>query len=377
MNRIEAPAQRKPDLIPPTAKLPLTSVTKEVAQFLIEAASWATSGDNSQPWLFSWDGQILQVSIDPNRCGFSYDLNDESILIAIGAAIENIKIAASLYSLEAHWKIDQSYPASSRIAQLHFTPNRSVQPDELASEIKKRCVNRNIYKNKPIPRQLSDELAACVAVDGVNLHIFHGRCSNLGWANTIFKADRLIFEHQAMHQDLVKWTRGRKQGSCTDGMPIESLGLNPVEKLLFPIFLNWSLVKRLNLFGLSRITALKSWRWIMSSSALVVFTIKQNDPIQYLKLGGAVQRFWLKLTQKEIAAQPMCAWLFLVNHLRLTDANTFSARHQKVIKSIDRFSSSQLPNNEIPAMCLRIGLAAPPKGCTTRRKLEEFFQLTE
>ena len=63
---------------------------------VLELARWAPSGDNSQPWRFSVDGQDrITVYGHDTRAHCVYDLDGRPSQISLGALIESIAIAAT------------------------------------------------------------------------------------------------------------------------------------------------------------------------------------------------------------------------------------------------------------------------------------------
>jgi hypothetical protein len=77
------------------------SLNKEHIQEIVAQAMFSPSGDNSQPWIFQWDGTTLNVIHQESRA--SHPLNPAGIasMISVGCVLETIAIAVVL----SRWKI--------------------------------------------------------------------------------------------------------------------------------------------------------------------------------------------------------------------------------------------------------------------------------
>ncbi|MEW6327824.1 MAG: nitroreductase family protein [Thermodesulfobacteriota bacterium] len=69
-------------------------IPKDIISKIVEAGTWAPSGDNCQPWRFKWNGQKLFLFNVPERDTSLYNSRQRASFIAHGAVLENMDIAA-------------------------------------------------------------------------------------------------------------------------------------------------------------------------------------------------------------------------------------------------------------------------------------------
>jgi hypothetical protein len=76
-------------------------LSPDVRNAIVEAGTLAPSGDNLQPWIVKWRQDALRVSVDPARDRSLYNYRRRASLIAVGAMVENMVIAAGEHGLAA------------------------------------------------------------------------------------------------------------------------------------------------------------------------------------------------------------------------------------------------------------------------------------
>src|SRR5262245_33762018 len=90
---------------PPTSLQPWALPTEagstpvDVARSLIGAAILAPSHWNTQPWRFESEGQTIRIVVDRQRALREIDPDGRSLYLSVGAALENLLIAARSYGL--------------------------------------------------------------------------------------------------------------------------------------------------------------------------------------------------------------------------------------------------------------------------------------
>jgi len=153
-------------------------------------------------------------------------------------------------------------------------------------------------------------------------------------ANELKVNDQIVFERKDIHQflfDKIRWNQKQIE-ETRDGMPVGVLGLSFVEKLSFPLMRFWGYVKIANVFGLSKIIALKCWWGCVNASILGMVTIQGNDKVAFVEGGRAVQRLWLEATKQGLALQPIIGLTLLINRLQQGSLDAFSAKHTQFVK---------------------------------------------
>ena len=97
--------------------IPQTTLSK-----ILDLAVQAPSGDNCQPWKFSRDGDQLLLINDIGRGRHFLNVAQRASLIASGAVLENISIAANAEGLDADVTLFPYGDEDPTVAALRFNP---------------------------------------------------------------------------------------------------------------------------------------------------------------------------------------------------------------------------------------------------------------
>src|SRR5687768_12604705 len=117
-----------------------------VIEQILDLARWAPSGDNTQPWWFEIiDEYHLVIHGFDTSEGCVYDLDGHGSQISLGALLETIAVAASVYGFQINAERRIHVPQNketSLIFDIHFTSDPTIQVDPLSPYIKTRMVQR-------------------------------------------------------------------------------------------------------------------------------------------------------------------------------------------------------------------------------------------
>lgn len=308
---------------------------RRLVEYFVEAAGAAPSGDNIQPWRFCWDGKSLLVLGDRVRGSVFYDVEYESMLVALGASMENISLAAGKQGFAIKWQMMESLGDEQVAAKGDFSKCAGCG-DELFHQVRRRHTNRYAYCRTVLSAQqkalISEEAkkvkgAEIVWVDNpaaLNACVF---------AN--YSADKILFENALLHRDLFSWIEGaRGREIDSEGMSYQVLGLSALERLFFPYFRSWTLVRRLNCLGLSSILASRNRFLYRESGAFCAVVMPKGAIGSFLRGGMAMQRAWLKAASLGLAVQPLSGFIFLLNHLEKTELEDFSPTHRQLLHEV-------------------------------------------
>ena len=116
-------------------------ITKELIEKILEAGVQAPSGENCQPWRFvARDNKIDILNIPENDLSL-YNFRQRGSLIAHGALIENMLIAASVLGYKGSIVLFPNQREDNHVAT--FTVEKSMPKEErLFASISKRSTNR-------------------------------------------------------------------------------------------------------------------------------------------------------------------------------------------------------------------------------------------
>lgn len=296
-------------------KSSLTIVTQ-----ILDAARWAPSGDNTQPWRFEIiDGHHIAIHGHDTRDWCVYDLKGHGSQLALGALLESITIAASQFGLRADCQLRSESPVTKPIIDIHLHKDETVIPDPLYPYLPVRSVNRCRYRTRPLTSREKQALETSVA-GGYRILWFEGWKKRLQVAKLMFDYAKIRLtmpEAYEVHARIIEWNAK----TSTDKIPDKALGLDELTlKLMRWAMKSWERIRFLNtwLAGtlLPRIE-LDLLPGIFCAAHFAIVADKQPQTIEdHLKAGRALQRFWLTVTSLGLQLQPEMTPLIFSGYIR-------------------------------------------------------------
>ncbi|TSA06250.1 MAG: hypothetical protein D4R73_11610 [Deltaproteobacteria bacterium] len=381
-------------------------IPKDILYKIVEAGILAPSGDNCQPWRFKWDGQKLLLLNVPEEDTSLYNSRQRASLIAHGAVLENMDIAARSYGYSmcpTLFPVRQG--ASSKgeqsplVAAIEFQ-ECPREDDPLLPFMTKRVTNRNPYKKrKTIGKEVIAALTSIPEETGLGELYLTGKAidnSPLPWrervrvrgkfsddlrllAKAVAIHDRMLFENENLHHfvfEHIRWSE-KESLQTKDGMPIKTMGLNPFQAMAFRLLGNWALVSFLNIFGLSRIIPFQSYKLCLNSSAMGLIQLPGTTPEDFVLGGRLLQRVWLAATKHGLAFHPMTGITFLIQRLYLDREPGFSEAHKKLIEKAWGYLRNVFPVDKSKGiiMLFRLGYAPMLLARAPRRTVKQILDI--
>jgi nitroreductase len=345
---------------------------------ILDAARWAPSGDNAQPWRFEIESDN-DVTIEV-RCetGNVYEYRGgEPTLISAGTLLENIAIAAPAEGKRAQWHYRGFEEGRHRIA-VHFEDG-PAQAGPLAEMITRRSVDRRPYRLRALSAEskalLTEAAGAEVAVEW-----FQTLAQRRGIAALTNRATDIrlrIPEAFEVHRRIVDWDRRLSP----DGIPSRALGLDAMTlKIMRWSMAEWKRTEFGNRLGSTLFAGLQMDVLPgLFSAAYFAFRMPPADGQarvpQLLRAGQAVQRFWLTATRLGLAMQPCQAVLAFSHYGAAGEAFTVSARERRAAARLAREADRVLSRPEELVFLARIGSPrGAPESRSIRRPLAELIQ---
>lgn len=340
---------------------------------LLQLAVAAPSGDNCQPWRFSLGDGRLQLFNRPDQDTSLYNHAQRASLLAHGALLENLTIAAPGLGLRAEIRLFPDPAAPEHVAEVLFAEGETVK-DPLSYWIERRCTNRKKYVPIPLTEFQRQELVAAPG-EGVaaQVHLVHEPGEVRVLAALLAKNDRLVFENRNLHAFLFDHLRWSDEEARTtgDGMDIKTLELAPTDRLAFPLLKHWPLVGFLNRLGLPYLIENTALKLLGSSAAIAGVSLPDLEPATLVRGGRAVQRFWLQATALGLSVQPVAGLALLVQRLRSGNNDELDETQRALVTEVgaglDRAFDSA---GRSLIMCFRLGTSAPPSARALRRPVE-------
>jgi hypothetical protein len=339
---------------------------------IIEAGTQAPSGDNCQPWRFQMGADSIDLFNVPDQDDSLYNYRQRASLIALGACIENMLIAAAHLGLEA--QVDY-FPDPGDVRHVaHMTLSRGINlPDSLYPAIAERTINRKKYSGGALSPEQSLALAAAgrlVPGSALVLHQDERKISVA--ADLVACSDRLVFENPSLHGflfDHLRWNPKDAEAS-RDGMDILTLELAPRDKLFFPLLKHFNLVRLARGFGATRLIAANARKLMLSASAVGLISIATDANTSWLSSGRLLERVWLEATRLGLAFHLMTGITLLLQKVREGDAEGLGRNNLELLTKAEALLTKLTGDTAITALLFRVGFCSPPSGRSLRRTVK-------
>ena len=333
----------------------------QIAQFLIAAGQAAPSADNSQPWCFSWRDGELALDYCPDEAAakvFGADRHCERL--TMGAVVENLIQAANSAGLNVAWNLTLDGPQYIRAA---IDPVAPVTDALRHHPVFNRHTNRLAYRSEPIPDQVLTNLSSLVEAE-CRLLIVTDVQRITEVAHLVELASRLRFRTREIHEWFGHVLRFSADEVATGtGLDVATIDLPPGGRLLLRLIQDWQRMSLLNRMGfykvMARIESMKA-----TNAAAIIAVVGPSGPAAEFAAGRLMERAWILLNSKEIAAQPFYVVTDLLRRLETNRTPPQLVSEARVLR--DRLAAF-LPRDGAVHMLLRAGF--PEKDPIRSRRL--------
>jgi nitroreductase len=305
----------------------------------------APSHWNTQPWRFEAEGASIRLVADAGRALPALDADRRSMMMALGAALENMLVAARAYGLQPTVTHFPHGGANGVVAELAWANGGDRRDRHMFLALADRRTNRREYDGRGIYMQNRAQLLAQM-FEGCSLHWLDEPQRIRAVADLVHDAVRTQTLDPRMQAERYRWMRrddddAERRG---DGVSRDALELGGPAKWFAGRYFN----PASRFLGWGAESAAKQAREnVRSSGALALLTAARADEPQWLAGGQAFERFALKATLLGIAHQPISAPIEVAAHRA---------------ELVRRFAAT----GEEPMLLVRLGHARRPRA-TPRR----------
>ena len=298
----------------------VNDIREEVISSIIQKAAQAPSGGNVQPWLWHVRKNLMFLIMDTDKGQTFLNHRQRGSLLALGAAIKNVELAASHHGLHCQvsfpaWQEEESYPVIA-ICQLDSVSDSNE--NELFQFITQRVTNRLNEGKHPLPEGFKEQLIKKYQGETLQLHVLEAEEEILLVKEALSIADRLIMMNERGHKDLYNELVWDEDFSETEGINVYSLGLTPLEMAGMRIAKEEAIIQKIRELEAGERFKEMNHKCVDSSSALSLVTIPNYSAESYLDLGNMVQDIWLQCTAQNISMHPMSGMTFLINSIKFS-----------------------------------------------------------
>lgn len=356
--------------------------SKDQVNQIIDAACLAPSGGNMQPWRFVWANDSIYLYHDL-ACSYSFlDYNNLGAHIGFGAAIENIKIKASEFSLSPCVKFFPNPNNQELVSVIQFEKKESVI-DSLSNGLGLRVTNRKVETKTTISSDkihlINDEMSS-----------FNGL--SLKWAETpeeleqvaeiVTTSDMIRILHPQGHYDLfnkeMRWNE-KQTIETADGIDIETMEVSLSDRAALAMSGDENAIAYLRNWNKGTGFKKMSRKSVLNSAAVGLIISNELNTETFLKGGAALQRIWIKANQLGIAFQPISAATFMFQRL-LNEANSsFNINSKELLYKMYEQNNKlwKLNNNETAVFMFKLHHAGEPTARSLRKTKEKLFYYNE
>jgi hypothetical protein len=195
-----------------------------------EAARWAPSIHNSQPWLLRRLRDGIAVVEDTGRALPVIDPQGRDRTISCGCAVLNAAVAlrALGYGVDIATLPDPAEPAL--VATVRVTGRIPASPadTELARMVTLRHTHRRVYRSHAVAEEDLLDLRQAVGAEGARLSVADP-AARRRLAHLLRRAVRAQAADPELRGEVERWVRrgGAAAGDVVDGIPSNALGTSP------------------------------------------------------------------------------------------------------------------------------------------------------
>ena len=347
---------------------------------LVSAAVAAPSGGNSQPWRWLASNDALHLFHDRSRSAAMPDFEHHAGYVALGAALENVVLAAHAEGLEAALRLFPSAEAPDLVASVGLYEGvvAGVEPhwrDELAAQIGVRHTNRRTQRTRLPAAMLAELTEAVRSVAGAELHLLAEDSELTSIGELVGEGDRLRFLDERCNRDLlseIRWTP--EEGERTrDGLTLDNLELGRGDRAALQMLRSWRSLRLVRAWNGGRGFVRGSLQSITTSGAVGLLTMPGTRPLDYLHGGRAVERMWLVAQAQGLAVQPMTALPYMFARVFQGDGLGLDPTTTAALQRLRAPYLRLFPGAEQTAEVLlfRISQAEPTPARALRRELAD------
>jgi hypothetical protein len=269
----------------------------------------APSDWNTQPWRFEVDPGSIRLLADVQRALPTSDPDRRGLMVSLGAALENLVVAARAYGLQPTVRYRPNEGARSVLAEMTWLDGGPRRDRELFSSLTERRTNRRNYDGRGLMPQVRAQLSAQVA-DGPRLHWLDGRDALRELADLVYDAVYAQGSKRNIQTEQHNWLRTNLKDAERrgDGVPMDALGMSgPANWFAGHYYDPNSWFQRFGVGSLAK----RAREGVRSAGAAALLTTTTRDESAWLLGGQAYERLALKATQLGLAHQPINAPLEL------------------------------------------------------------------
>lgn len=265
---------------------------------IAHAARLAPSVHNTQPWHFKLHNGCFELHADRTRRLHALDPTGRQLLVSLGCALFNARVAAAATDLSFH--VDRLPLGADCDPVARLRPlNEAAGPADttlasLEPLIRVRSTNRRRFADDPVPADLIESLIAAAQSDHAQLVHVTDESDRLAIARLSQRADALQYSDGAYRAEIRAWTTddpNRRDGVPARAVPHFDAG-NGDE---IPI----------RDFDSTGAGWLPTDTRSSHNQCLLLLGTDHDRPEQWLRAGEALEHVWLEIARHGFVMSPL------------------------------------------------------------------------
>ncbi len=329
---------RKRVMAQPEANPDSTAIAASAMERILEAARWAPSGDNEQPWRFEQHNEHrATIHARDTRDWCVYDLDGSSSQIAVGALLETLAIAATGEGRRAQFALRPDCPDTAPIIDVELVQDDAAVAHPCLPFVAERVTQRRPFSTRPLSDSHKQALEAALG-DQYRVCWLEAPEQRRRVAKLLFHNAHIRLatpEAYVVHKKNIEWGAQFSE----DRLPEHALGIDwPTRKIMRWALGSWRRVQFLNRFLAGTWLPRLQMDLRTGLGCAAHFVIVSHRPLSgiedYLAGGRAMQRFWLEATRQGLQFQPEMTPLIFSRYVTNEVAFTRVAKEQALAERL-------------------------------------------
>ncbi|MFP4437554.1 MAG: Acg family FMN-binding oxidoreductase [Chloroflexaceae bacterium] len=176
-----------------TDDYPAQGDAAEQLRFMLTYAVLAPSGHNTQPWLFRFSNDSVEIYADRTRALPVVDPDDRELVMSCGTALFNLRLALRYFGYTDHVELRPDPDNPDLLARIRRSPGSSATDNEQAlfAAIPTRRTNRQPFAERAVAAAVLADLQQAAATEGAWLQIVSDNDTRNALADLIAEGDRI------------------------------------------------------------------------------------------------------------------------------------------------------------------------------------------
>jgi nitroreductase len=270
----------------------------------LEAARWAPSAHNSQPWMFRVGSDGVELDYFEARAPTASDPRRRHLLMGLGAAAEAFVFGEALVDRRIEVQPQAEYPVA-RLVSVSGMPESTDRV--LSRHVTNRITARRPFLLDPVPASNLRVVEASCGPD-VDLVLTDRRSVIDELAERTGKGLTRNFGDDLVFEEFARWV-GPVRSDQDAGIPTASLQLGAVGSLLAWATFRPGVMRPTRRSGLHTVAGMRQRALARQAPVWGVLAARSDDQPDLFAAGRAMYRLWLTATSRGLRLHPMTAGL--------------------------------------------------------------------